>query len=82
MEFFYDKYVRPGKPVVIKNAMKSWKAIGSWTDAYLIEKIGDKLMKVNSPYESVKMLEQMMQFDSGTMLILLTGERSYNKEFG
>jgi hypothetical protein len=33
---------------VIKNAMKSWKAIGSWTDAYLKEKIGDKLMKVRA----------------------------------
>jgi hypothetical protein len=31
---------------VIKNAMKSWKAIGSWTDAYLKKKIGDKLIKV------------------------------------
>jgi hypothetical protein len=50
VDFFYDNYVRPGKPVVIKNAMKSWKAIGSWTDAYLKEKIGDKLMKVERSY--------------------------------
>ncbi len=46
VDFFYDNYVRPGKPVVIKNAMKNWRAIESWTDAYLKEKIGDKLVKV------------------------------------
>jgi hypothetical protein len=40
-DWFYDNYVRPGKPVIIENGMKDWKALELWlNDSYLESLIG------------------------------------------
>lgn len=40
-EEFFEKYLRPRKPVVIKNMAKKWPAYQKWTMEYLKEVVGD-----------------------------------------
>ncbi|MGS0747872.1 cupin-like domain-containing protein [Halpernia sp. GG3] len=40
-EEFFEKYLKPRKPVVIKNLAKKWPAYKKWTMEYLKETVGD-----------------------------------------
>jgi hypothetical protein len=40
-EDFYNNYLKPRKPVVIKNLAKKWPAYQKWTMEYLKETVGD-----------------------------------------
>ena len=40
-EDFYNNYVKPRKPLVIKNLAKKWPAYQKWTMDYLKETVGD-----------------------------------------
>ena len=40
-EDFFEKYLKPRKPVVIKNLAKKWPAYQKWTMEYLKETVGD-----------------------------------------
>lgn len=40
-EEFYEKYLKPRRPVVIKNMAKKWPAYKKWTMEYMKEVVGD-----------------------------------------
>lgn len=40
-EEFYEKYLKPRRPVVIKNMAKKWPAYQKWTMEYMKEVVGD-----------------------------------------
>ncbi|MEG0928250.1 MULTISPECIES: cupin-like domain-containing protein [Chryseobacterium] len=40
-EEFYEKYLKPRRPVVIKNMAKNWPAYQKWTMEYMKEVVGD-----------------------------------------
>ncbi|CAM2801881.1 cupin-like domain-containing protein [Chryseobacterium flavum] len=40
-EDFYEKYLKPRRPVVIKNMAKKWPAYQKWTMEYMKEVVGD-----------------------------------------
>ncbi len=40
-EDFYEKYLKPRKPVVIKNMARKWPAYQKWTLDYMKEMVGD-----------------------------------------
>ncbi|WP_284462641.1 cupin-like domain-containing protein [Chryseobacterium sp.] len=40
-EEFFEKYLKPRKPVVIKNMAKKWPAYQKWTMEYMKEVVGD-----------------------------------------
>ncbi|MCJ7933945.1 MAG: cupin-like domain-containing protein [Chryseobacterium sp.] len=40
-EEFYEKYLKPRRPVVIKNMAKKWPAYQKWTMDYMKEVVGD-----------------------------------------
>ena len=40
-EEFFEKYLKPRKPVVIKNMAKNWPAYQKWTMEYMKEVVGD-----------------------------------------
>ena len=40
-EDFYNKYLKPRKPVVIRNMAKKWPAYQKWTLDYMKEIVGD-----------------------------------------
>ncbi|AZA81337.1 cupin [Chryseobacterium lactis] len=40
-EEFYEKYLKPRRPVVIKNMAKRWPAYQKWTMEYMKEVVGD-----------------------------------------
>ncbi|PKF75157.1 cupin-like domain-containing protein [Chryseobacterium sp. PMSZPI] len=40
-EEFYEKYLKPRRPVVIKNMAKNWPAYQKWTMDYMKEVVGD-----------------------------------------
>jgi len=40
-EDFYEKYLKPRRPVVIKNMAKKWPAYQKWTMDYMKETVGD-----------------------------------------
>ena len=40
-EDFREKYLKPRKPVVIKNMAKKWPAYQKWTMDYVKEVVGD-----------------------------------------
>lgn len=40
-EDFYEKYLKPRKPVVIKNMARKWPAYQKWTLDYMKEAVGD-----------------------------------------
>lgn len=50
-EEFYEKYLKPRKPVVIKNMSKKWPAYQKWTMDYMKETIGDVVVPL---YDSAK----------------------------
>jgi len=41
---FYGRWYRHRRPVVIRDAAASWPALSRWTDPYLIERVGDRLV--------------------------------------
>ncbi len=45
-EEFHEKYLLTGKPVILKNYTKNWKAIDRWTYGYLKEKAGNVKVKL------------------------------------
>jgi ribosomal protein L16 Arg81 hydroxylase len=45
-EDFYQQYVKPRKPVILKNYTKNWKAIEKWTPEYLKEIAGSHPVKL------------------------------------
>ena len=45
-EDFYQQYVKPRKPVILKNYTKNWKAIEKWTPEYLKEIAGSHQVKL------------------------------------
>ncbi|MBE7176853.1 MAG: cupin-like domain-containing protein [Mucilaginibacter polytrichastri] len=48
---FQEKYLKPRKPLVIRNLTASWPAREKWTHEYLKEKVGDKVVPL---YDSSK----------------------------
>ena len=40
-EEFFEKYLKPRKPVVIKNMARKWPAYKKWTMEYMKEAVGD-----------------------------------------
>ena len=43
---FFHKYLKLSKPVIIKNAMSSWPALGKWSNSYFKSKYGDKRVHI------------------------------------
>ena len=41
---FHEKYVKPGKPLLLKQYAKRWKAFEKWTPEYLKEVCGNKVV--------------------------------------
>jgi len=50
-EEFFEKYLRPRKPVVIKNMARKWPAYQKWTMEYVKEVVGDVIVPL---YDSAK----------------------------
>jgi hypothetical protein len=50
-EEFFEKYLKPRKPVVIKNMAKKWPAYQKWTMEYIKEVVGDVTVPL---YDSAK----------------------------
>jgi hypothetical protein len=50
-EDFIANYLKPRKPLVIRNATQSWPALQKWTFDYLKETVGDQLVPL---YDSAK----------------------------
>ncbi len=46
LEEFHEKYLLTGKPVILKNYTKNWKAIDRWNYSYLREKAGNIKVKL------------------------------------
>lgn len=44
---FVERYLNPHKPVIVKNALKHWSAIGKWTPEYLAEAAGEREFTVD-----------------------------------
>tara|TARA_B100000900_G_C20580326_1_gene717253 strand:+ start:664 stop:1668 length:1005 start_codon:yes stop_codon:yes gene_type:complete len=38
----FDKYIKPGKPVIIDGGALSWGCVGKWTPKWLVENYGDE----------------------------------------
>jgi lysine-specific demethylase 8 len=47
-EVFQREYVRPGKPVILSNALSSWRAPSVWTGEYLKQAFGDRRFQFKS----------------------------------
>eukprot|EP01041_Mallomonas_annulata_P001987 gene1987-3865_t len=45
-EEFYENYVSKGKPVIISNGLKKWKAVGKWNLDYLLQHVGEESVKI------------------------------------
>jgi lysine-specific demethylase 8 len=43
-EAFIETYLKQDKPVIITGLLDDWPALGKWTDDYLNERVGDRLM--------------------------------------
>src|SRR5215510_12130183 len=43
---FLHEYVFKGRPVVLKDATRSWKALGKWTPAFFRERYGNRMVPV------------------------------------
>lgn len=50
-EEFFEKYLKPRKPVVIKNMARNWPAYQKWTMEYIKEVVGDVTVPL---YDSAK----------------------------
>ncbi len=50
-EDFLEKYLKPCKPVVIKNMARKWPAYQKWTMEYMKEVVGDVVVPL---YDSAK----------------------------
>ena len=48
---FWKNYCEIGRPVLFKNAAKSWPAFTKWTNEYLKENFGKLRVKIESKYE-------------------------------
>ena len=46
-EEFTSEYLKPHRPVIIEDALRSWKAIGKWTPEYLRQVAGEREVKVD-----------------------------------
>jgi hypothetical protein len=45
-EEFLHEYVLKNRPVVLKNAARSWKALGKWTPEFFRERYGERMVPV------------------------------------
>src|SRR5689334_10740510 len=43
---FLHEYVLKNRPVVLKDAARSWKALGKWTPAFFRERYGERKVPV------------------------------------
>ena len=76
---FFQSYAKPGKPVVLKNFAKDWKAIEKWTPEYFIEKYANNEVKVydggfSKPGKSYMSKAKTMKFSDYLNSILYTGK--------
>jgi len=46
-EEFRRTYQSPGRPVVITDALRSWKALGRWTPEFFRDQFGDRLVTID-----------------------------------
>jgi ribosomal protein L16 Arg81 hydroxylase len=51
---FVESFARPGKPVLIRGAAKSWQAIGKWTPRYLAERFPDRCLPLVDPESQLR----------------------------
>lgn len=63
---FYARYVQQLRPLAVRGAARSWPAVGKWTPAYLIEKIGHHEVSQASLDH-----EELAEFTMGDFLELL-----------
>ncbi len=74
---FQHNYVKPQKPVVIKNMAKDWRAYENWNFEYLKEIAGEKIVPLydNSPVDAEKKVnEPIAEMTLGAYLDLLEKE--------
>ena len=50
---FYEKYVKPSKAAIFRNAMKNTPAFKLWTDRYLKENYGELEVRLEGKKEKV-----------------------------
>jgi hypothetical protein len=55
-EDFREKYLKPCKPVVIKNMARKWPAYQKWTMEYMKEVVGDVVPFMTVPKQILQLL--------------------------
>ncbi len=80
-EEFFGRYVRHGRPVVIKGLVKNWKAVGLWTPGYLADvtaRMGDIEVSSRSTPDDMPRLDlhRVEQGKSSLLSLLRQCERS------
>lgn len=53
IEYFDREYIKRSRPVIIKKAIINWSAFKKWDLRYLVEKIGNEIVKFNSTYSNL-----------------------------
>jgi histone arginine demethylase JMJD6 len=64
-EEFVTGYLNPHKPVILVDALRSWKAIGKWTPQFFAERYGSRELMIDGRVYNLRdLIHRVMQSDA------------------